>query len=159
MPVPEWSCVAWRGVRGGVGRAGLAARCWRWLQSRCGAGGQRRGSPEEKPQEILAGGGSDLSGLGRWRTFCFCMSQRGRLWALLRWKGGRGGRGRDPPLRGAPRAAVAKGKGEPATPPQVLQPQGRLLLWPLLPPPPLLPLLPTVSPRPPFLLLPPLSSC
>lgn len=141
LPPPEQSCVAggmWGEGEGGRRRR-LAERCCRWFRSLFGARGQGRGSSGEKPQESLTAGGGDRSGHGRWRTFCFCMSQRGRLWALLRWKGGRGGRGRDPPLRGAPRAAVAEGKGEPATPPQVLWPARASLkpglhLWPLLPP-------------------------
>lgn len=156
-----------RDVGRGGRRRGLAERCCRRFQSHFGARGQGRGSPGEKPQESLTGGGGDRSGHGRWRTFCFCMSQRGRLWALLRWKGGRGGRGRDPPLRGAPRATVTKGKGEPATPPQVLWPARASLkpglhLWPLLPPHSRSPQLPLFHPPPLLLLSPPslpLSSC
>lgn len=115
-------------------------------------GGRGRGGPEEKPQESRAGGGDGHSCLGRWRTFCFCMNRRGRPRALLRWKGGRGGRRGEggPETRReaadgpAPSGRTASGGGRGAgrrrlLRPEVLRTRARVFLAPGLRPRPLLP--------------------
>lgn len=115
-------------------------------------GGRGKGGPGEKAQESRAGGGDERSRLGRWRTFCFCMSRRGRPRALLRWKGGRGGRRGEggPETRReatggpAPSGRTARGGGRGAgrsrrLRPEVLRARARVFLEPWLRPRPLLP--------------------
>lgn len=157
LPPPE---AVLRRQAGRAGRSGVGARAGGVVTPQLprsrGAwgreGGRGRDGPEEKPQESRAGGGDEHSCLGRWRTFCFCMNRRGRPRALLRWKGGRGGRRGEggPETRReaaggpAPSGRTARGGGRGAgrrrlLRPKVLRTRARVFLAPGLRPRPLLP--------------------